>query len=125
MTPRPAPMSRATDQLPVRRALLLGALHGPAELMPISSSAHVTVVPYLLGWDYAEADPDLRKAFEVALHAGTALALLVGLRDEEEETIRRMTPALAAQLVVASIPAALVGFTLEKPIERRFGTPET
>jgi undecaprenyl-diphosphatase len=126
MTPLPpVPMSRATDPLTVSRALILGALHGPAELMPISSSAHVTVVPYLLGWDYAEADPDLRKAFEVALHAGTALALLIGLRDEVQDTIRRMTPSLAAQLVVASIPAALVGFTLEKPIERRLGTPET
>jgi undecaprenyl-diphosphatase len=118
-------MSRPTDVLTVPRALALGLLHGPAELMPISSSAHVTVIPYLLGWDYAEADPDLRKAFEVALHAGTAVALLIGLRDEVEDTIRRMTPALAAQLVVASIPAALVGFTLEKPIERRLGTPET
>src|SRR5579875_2187412 len=118
-------MSRATDALTPRRALVLGALHGPAELMPISSSAHVTVVPYLLGWDYAEADADLRKAFEVALHAGTALALLIGLRDEVAETIRGMTPARAARLVVASIPAALVGFTLEKSFEQRMATTET
>jgi undecaprenyl-diphosphatase len=109
----------------VSQAFALGALHGPSELMPISSSAHVTVVPYLLGWDYGEADPELRKAFEVALHAGAALALLIGLRDEVEATIRRMTPSLGARLVVASIPAALVGFTLEQPIERRLGTPET
>jgi undecaprenyl-diphosphatase len=118
-------MSPAAEPLTPARALILGALHGPAELMPISSSAHVTVIPYLLGWDYAEADADLRKAFEVALHAGTALALLIGLRDEVADTIRGMTPSRAAQLVVASIPAALVGFTLEKPIERRLGTPET
>jgi undecaprenyl-diphosphatase len=113
------------ESLTAPRALVLGALHGPAELLPISSSAHVTVVPFLLGWDCAEADPDLRKAFEVALHAGTALALLVGLRDEVGSTIRGMTPAMAGQLVVASIPAALVGFALEKPIERRLGTPDT
>src|SRR5579875_1424230 len=125
MTPPPAPMSRATESLTAARALVLGALHGPAELLPISSSAHVTVVPYLLGWDYAEADPDLRKAFEVALHAGTALALLIGLRDEVESTLRGLTPSRAAQLVVASLPAALVGFTLETPIERALGTPET
>ena len=72
--PRPsAPsMSPATSPRPLTaaRALALGALHGPAELMPVSSSAHVTVIPYLLGWDYAEAEADLRKAFEVALHAG-------------------------------------------------------
>jgi undecaprenyl-diphosphatase len=118
-------MSSATDALTTGHALVLGALHGPAELMPISSSAHVTLVPYLLGWDYARADPELRKAFEVALHAGTAAALLIGLRDEVGATLRGMTPELAAQLVVASVPAALVGFTLEKPIERRLGTPAT
>src|ERR1700727_1203566 len=99
-------MSPPTDApLTTSRALALGALHGPAELMPISSSAHVTLVPYLLGWDYARADPDLRKAFEVALHAGTAAALLIGLRDEVGAALRGMTPALAAQLVLASLPA--------------------
>ena len=109
----------------VREALVLGVLHGPAELMPISSSAHVTVVPYLLGWDYAAADPELRKAFEVALHAGTAVALLICLRDEVAATVQEMTPARAAQLIVASFPAALAGYTLQKPIEQRLGTPAT
>lgn len=119
-------MSRP-DRLTAPRALVLGTLHGPAELLPISSSAHMTLVPYLLGWEDADrdADPELRKAFEVALHAGTALALLVGLRDELASAIRGMTPALGGRLVVASVPAALVGLTLEKPIERRLGTPET
>jgi len=121
-------MSPATEAqaLTPGRALVLGGLHGPAELMPVSSSAHVTLVPFLLGWDdYLGADPDLRKAFEVALHAGTALALLIGLRDEVGDTLRSMTPGLAARLIVSSVPAALVGFTLEKPIERRLGTPQT
>src|SRR5579875_2371155 len=125
MTPPPAPMSRATESLTASRALVLGALHGPAELLPISSSAHVTVVPYLLGWDYVRADPELRKAFEVALHAGTALALLIGLRDEVADELRDLSLAHLARVVVASAPAALVGFTLEGPIERRLGTPTT
>ena len=64
------------------QALALGALHGPAELLPISSSGHVALVPWLLGWDYVELDDELRKSFEVALHAGTAAALLITLRDE-------------------------------------------
>jgi undecaprenyl-diphosphatase len=119
-------MSPATDApLTTTRALVLGALHGPAELMPISSSAHVTVVPYLLGWDYADADADLRKAFEVALHAGTAVALLIGLRDEVAAELRDLSLAHAARVIAASLPAALVGFTLEGPIERRLGTPAT
>jgi undecaprenyl-diphosphatase len=115
----------AARPLTAGRALVLGALHGPAELMPVSSSAHVTVIPYLLGWDYAEAEGDLRKAFEVALHAGTAIALVIGLREEVEATVRGMTAARAARLIVASVPAAVVGLTLEKPIERRLGTART
>jgi undecaprenyl-diphosphatase len=119
-------MSRATSRpLTSGRALLLGALHGPAELMPVSSSAHVTVIPYLLGWDYAEAQADLRKAFEVALHAGTAVALLIGLRDEVAEELRDLSAAHAARVIVSSLPAAVVGLTLEGPIERRLGTPAT
>ena len=105
----------------VRHALALGALHGPAELLPISSSAHVTLVPWLAGWDYAELDGELRKAFEVALHAGTAAALLVALRGE----VREITPRRLALIAGSFLPPAVVGYTLERPIERRLGTPPT
>ena len=115
----------ARPQVKLAEAIALGALHGPAELMPISSSGHVALVPWLLRWDYARADPDVRKAFEVALHAGTAAALLITLRAEVAETVTGMTLRRAAWLAVASAPAALVGFTLEGPIERRLGTPPT
>ena len=64
-------------ELPLRHAVILGLLHGPTELLPISSSAHTTLLPWLAGWPYDELDPRLRKSFEVALHAGTAAALLV------------------------------------------------
>src|SRR3954469_10136421 len=66
-------------RLTTAQAVVLGALHGPAELLPISSSGHVAVMPWLLGWDYDRLDPELRKSFEVALHAGTAAALLITL----------------------------------------------
>ncbi|HEX5194526.1 MAG TPA: undecaprenyl-diphosphate phosphatase [Solirubrobacteraceae bacterium] len=105
------------------QAIVLGALHGPAELMPISSSGHVALVPWLLGWDWTRADPDVRKAFEVALHAGTAAALLIALRDEVAETVSGLTPRRAAWLALATAPAGLVGLVLERPIERRLGTP--
>ena len=64
----------AQSRLKLSHALALGALHGPAELLPVSSSAHTTLVPWLLGWSYPDLDPELRKAFEIALHAGTAAA---------------------------------------------------
>ncbi|HEY6761021.1 MAG TPA: undecaprenyl-diphosphate phosphatase, partial [Baekduia sp.] len=70
-------MSPDPPALPLAHAVVLGALHGPAELVPVSSSAHVALVPQLLGWPAAELDDDLRKALEVALHAGTLGALLV------------------------------------------------
>ena len=114
-----------SELLSPAQAVGLGLVHGPAELLPISSSAHVTLIPYLLGWDYADAEADLRKAFEVALHAGTAVGLLIGLRDEVTEELRDLSAAHAARVLVSSLPAAIVGLTLEKPIERRLGTPAT
>ena len=120
-----AERSPTPPQLKLGEAIALGALHGPAELMPISSSGHVALVPWLLDWDYSRVDPDVRKAFEVALHAGTAAALLITLRDEIAEAVTGMTFARAGWLAVASAPAAVVGLTLEGPIERRLGTPGT
>ena len=79
-------------RLRTRDAIALGLLHGPAELLPVSSSAHVTLVPWLLGWPYASLDADLRKRFEVALHAGTLAALLVGLRARGRRRAARARP---------------------------------
>jgi undecaprenyl-diphosphatase len=118
-------MHRRSRALPLRHALALGALHGPTELLPISSSAHTTLVPWLLGWPYTELDAELRKAFEVALHAGTAAALLVGLRSEVAAAARGMDHRRAALVVGSFVPPAIVGYTLERPIERRLGTPPT
>src|SRR5205814_9293808 len=106
-TARPMP----PPELSLRHALALGVLHGPAELLPISSSGHTELVPWLLGWSYADLDGELRKAFEVALHAGTAAALLLALRGEVGEAIG--TPparARSAALVAGSfVPPAIVG----------------
>src|SRR5919201_6121593 len=116
---------RADAHLKLSHALALGALHGPAELMPVSSSAHTTLVPWLLGWSYPDLDPELRKAFEVALHAGTAAALLIGLRDEVATAARGFDSRRAVLVLGSFVPPAIVGYTLERPIERRLGTPAT
>src|SRR5262249_61506043 len=60
--------------------MVRGAVQGPTELLPVSSSAHLTLIPWLAGWDWDDQDPELRKSFEIALHAGAAAALLVGQR---------------------------------------------
>jgi undecaprenyl-diphosphatase len=119
------PRRTPPPRVPLRHALVLGALHGPAELLPISSSAHTTLVPWLLGWPYVDLDPELRKAFEVALHAGTAVALLIGLRDEVLAALRGFDVRRGVLVLGSFVPPAIVGYTMERPIERRLGTPPT
>jgi undecaprenyl-diphosphatase len=111
--------------LPLREALALGVLHGPAELLPISSSGHVALVPWLCGWSYPSLDAELRKSFEVALHAGTAAALLIGLRDEVAEAVREMDRGRMERILLSFAPAGALAFLLERPIERHLGTPAT
>jgi undecaprenyl-diphosphatase len=100
-----------SSDLSAGRAALLGLLHGPAELLPVSSSAHVALAPALLGWDL-RLDPAIEKAFAVALHTGTLAGLLM---------LVPRPPARRA--VLATLPAAIVGLTLERPIEGRLGGP--
>src|SRR5271166_1895862 len=78
----PPPMWRDSSPPALRHAVVLGLLQGPTELLPISSSAHTTVIPWLAGWSYADLDGELRKSFEVALHAGAGLALAIHMRRE-------------------------------------------
>jgi undecaprenyl-diphosphatase len=110
-------------ELPLRQALALGVLHGPAELLPISSSGHTELVPWLLGWSYTDLDGELRKAFEVALHAGTAVALLVALRDEVGTALAQFDLRTAELIAGSFVPPAAIAFAFERPIERRLGGP--
>lgn len=109
--------------IPPARAAVLGLVQGPAELLPISSSAHIVLLPWLAGWDSEELDPELRKSFEVALHAGAAAALLIGQRQMILSELRSFDLRRACVLVLSFIPPAIVGYTLERPIERRLGAP--
>ncbi len=117
--------SPTSERFPLAQAAALGLLHGPAELLPISSSGHVTLVPWLLGWDYERLDHELRKSFEVSLHAGTAAALLITLRGEVSEAVRGFDRRRAQLTVLSFAPPALAGYVLERPIERHLGTPAT
>src|SRR4051812_35684977 len=106
-------MSPEPGGLTLRHAVALGVLHGQAELVPVSSSAHVALIPALAGWPYADLPADVRKAFEVALHTGTLVALLAVVP----------WPRPLSRAVLATAPAALIGFLLERPIEQRLGGP--
>jgi undecaprenyl-diphosphatase len=76
-------------------------------------------------WSYVELDDELRKSFEVVLHAGTAAALLITLRDEVGDALFGLNARRGALIALSFVPPALVGYTLERPIERRLGTPPT
>jgi undecaprenyl-diphosphatase len=114
-------MPSAEDALALRHALALGLLQGPAELLPVSSSAHTTLIPWLAGWSYASIDGEGRKAFEVALHAGAALALTIHMRKELLHELAHIDSHRAGVIALALAPPALAGYTLGGPIERRLG----
>jgi undecaprenyl-diphosphatase len=107
-------------------AIVLGALQGFTEVLPISSSAHLILVPWLLKW------PESGLTFDVALHLGTFLALAVYFRQDIVELVtsalsvistRSMdTPAkrLPFLIVAATVPAAVVGKLFEHLFEEMF-----
>jgi undecaprenyl-diphosphatase len=118
-------LSEAADgRIPPARALALGIIQGPAELLPVSSSAHIVLVPWLAGWNWEQLDPEVRKSFEVALHGGAAAALLIGQRQTILEELRHFNGARALVLGLSFLPAAVAGYTLERQIERRLGGPK-
>ena len=120
--------------MPIYQAIILGIVQGLSEFLPISSSGHLLLVPWLAGWD--ELDASVKKSFDVALHLGTLVAV-VGYFWTDVKTyvvegtklvVNRKRPAttqgrLAWLFVLATIPAALVGALFEDQIDNRLGTP--
>jgi undecaprenyl-diphosphatase len=117
--------SPAPERLPLGHAAALGLLQGPTELLPVSSSAHTTLVPLLAGWPYGELDPRLRKSFEVALHAGAGLALAIELREEIAWEALHLDRRRASVIALSLGPPALAGLVLHRAIERRLGGPRS
>lgn len=102
------------------RAFLLGVLQGATEFLPVSSSGHLVLVPWLLGWD----SPSL--AFDAVVHWGTALAVVVYFwRDWVSlvKEIRFFPKNLISLILLGTIPAALAGYFLEDFFEGMFGRP--
>lgn len=118
--PRTDPSARA---LTPDQALALGLLQGPTELLPVSSSAHLRLLPWLCGWEHERLDPELRKAFEVAVHGGAAAALLIGQRRLITAELRQLDLRRAAVIALSFVPPAIAGLAFERPIERRLGSP--
>jgi undecaprenyl-diphosphatase len=109
------------EQLSLGEAIALGAVQGPTELLPVSSSAHTTLLAGLAGSPYVELPGNARKEFEVALHAGAGLALALDMRRELLTDMAGLDGSKAATMALSTLPAALVGYALEGAIERRLG----
>jgi undecaprenyl-diphosphatase len=107
------------------RALVLGAVQGPAELLPVSSSAHLSLLPWLARWPWDRLDPEARKSFEVALHAGAAGALLIGQRRLIAQELRDFDRRRALVVALSFVPPAIVGYGFERQIEGRLGGPRS
>jgi undecaprenyl-diphosphatase len=79
--------------VPIIEAIILGLTQGLAEFLPISSSGHLALVPWLFGWDTFQGDPGLQKSFDVALHIGTLVAVIAYFR---KDIVRLVTSGLRA-----------------------------
>ena len=115
------------------QAIVIAILQGATELFPVSSLGHAVVLPRLLGWPIDQHSPEFLP-FLVMLHVGTAVALLLyfwkdwwalligvlGLGSRHQAAESRRVLVL---IVVATIPAVVIGFLLEKFVRGLFGSP--
>lgn len=119
----------------VVEAIVLGLVQGLTEFLPVSSSGHLLVVPWLFGWDSLESE-SVKKSFDVALHLGTLLAVVAYFRRDlggyvvggTRAVLRRERPVseegrMAWLLVLSAVPAGLVGFAARGFIVDALGSP--
>jgi undecaprenyl-diphosphatase len=123
------------DKLPNWQALVLGLVQGLTELLPISSSGHLIIVPWLFEWEYLEQNDAFNQTFDVSLHLGTLVAVgayfwpdilrLVGawLGTLRRRSIRAADERVAWFVAVATVPAALIGALGEDWIAKHLGEP--
>jgi undecaprenyl-diphosphatase len=121
------------------QAIILGLIQGVTELFPVSSLGHSVILPQLFGWTSVVAAQSASEsfflAFLVGLHVATALALALFYRDQWIRVVRGLIDSLRRRqietaderlgwlLVVATIPAGIVGLVLEHPLRVLFATP--
>ncbi len=117
------------------QALVLGITQGLTEFLPVSSSGHLILVPWLGDWHYLEQHEDFNKTFDVALHLGTLVAAVSYFRREIAVLLRAWFRSIGARavrgdderlawlIVAATIPAALAGAVLEDFISKELGEP--
>jgi len=128
-------VGEAPGKLSDWQALILGVTQGATELLPISSSGHLILVPWAAGWRYLEDHPDFNKTFDVALHLGTLVAVIIYFWNDvarlvgawfaslRRRQIRNDDERVAWYVAVATVPAAIAGAAGEDFIEKKLGNP--
>jgi undecaprenyl-diphosphatase len=121
--------------IPTSHAIVLGLTQGLSEFLPISSSGHLILVPWLFAWHELDDYPDLKKTYDVALHLGTLLAVLVyfwrdlvaivpaGLRALARRAAPTYEERLPLLLLVSALPAFAVGAAFDSFIEGHLSQP--
>lgn len=110
------------------QAAILGIIQGLTEFLPISSSGHLILARHFFGWDqtWPLNNPQIDLSLDLALHLGTALAVLFYFREDlwrifsslgSKDTNRRQDRCLAIGIILGSIPAAVIGKLLESQVE--------
>lgn len=116
--------------MPIYQAIILGLIQGATEFLPVSSSAHLALAPWLFGWQ------DQGLSFDIALHVGTLIAVLVyfgrdwvqilghgfGLRLGNDPVLRE-NPRLLWFLVAATIPVGIAGLLFKSKVEHALRNP--
>jgi undecaprenyl-diphosphatase len=110
----------------ILHAIVLGIAQGLAEYLPISSSGHLVLIPWLFGWDDFANDESLKKTFDVALHLGTLGGAITYFRSDIRRLVRaaildpkRKDGRLAWMIALSAVPAAVTGALLSDYIEER------
>jgi undecaprenyl-diphosphatase len=117
------------------QALVLGIVQGATELLPISSSGHLILVPWAANWTYLEQHDSFNKTFDVALHLGTLVAVVLYFRQDIVRYVTAWVRSLGSRRVstpderiawavaAATVPAAIAGAVGESFIEKHLGEP--
>jgi undecaprenyl-diphosphatase len=119
----------------VLQAIVLGIVQGLTEFLPVSSSGHLILVPWLFHWTFFLDNPSLNKTFDVALHVGTFVGAAAFFRADIARYVKAFVRSLRQRdandadqriawlLIVASIPGALAGALGENVVEEHLGAP--
>jgi undecaprenyl-diphosphatase len=116
-------------------ALLLGIVQGLTEFLPISSSGHLIIVPWLQDYTFLLENPQFNKTFDVALHAGTLIAAIAYFRRQvvllirgflaavRQRAIRSDEQRLAVAIAIGTVPAVIAGGIGSDFIDEHLGEP--